>query len=177
VERAGFWRRVAATLLDVVACGLVMLIIVVGVSVAMSDAPGHRDDYVSGIVAVLVVLAYTSTEVWLAATPGKLALGMRIGTAAGAPAGRWTLALRWSSKHFGYLLSLVYAITNDPVSYSLSGFMNTVVMVGCLQALDEDRRTWHDEWAGTAVLACRSRAAAGLPPPLPPAVAGGADGR
>jgi uncharacterized RDD family membrane protein YckC len=113
----------------------------------------------------------------LAATPGKLALGMRIGNAAGTPAGGWMLALRWSTKQFGYLLALVCLITRDPVSYILSRYMNTIVLVGCLQALDEDRRAWHDEWAGTAVHLRRGPARAGLPPPLPPVLAGGADGR
>jgi hypothetical protein len=44
--------------------------------------------------------------------------------------------------------------------------MNTVVMFGCLQALDEHRRAWHDEWAGTAVLR-RARLPVLSPPPLP----------
>jgi uncharacterized RDD family membrane protein YckC len=130
------------------------------------DVPDRLTDYVLGIVSAVVVLAYTSTDVWFAGTPGKLLLGLRIGAACGVPADRWTLALRWSSKYFGYYVGLVRTVTLDAGTLFLGGWANTVVMVGCLQALDEHRRAWHDEWAGTAVLR-RPRRDPTVPPPLP----------
>ena len=45
----------------------------------------------------------------------------------------------------------------------LIGFFNTVILCGLLGAFNEDRLTWHDEWAGTAVWKRRR------PPPLPAA--------
>ena len=75
-----------------------------------------------------------------------------IGTPAGARADRWRRALRWSSKYFGWLLLVGWLATDYVLLEFLAGWMNTVVMVGCLQALDEDRRAWHDERAGTEVL-------------------------
>jgi uncharacterized RDD family membrane protein YckC len=94
-----------------------------------------------------------------------MVVGVRIGRAAGGRAGRWTLALRWSAKYFALFLALVHAVTGDVLSQFLASWMNTVVIVGCLQALDESKRAWHDEWAGTAVL--RRRPVPILPPPLP----------
>jgi uncharacterized RDD family membrane protein YckC len=41
--------------------------------------------------------------------------------------------------------------------------MNAVLLVGFLYALNDDKRAWHDEWAGTAVYRRRKLA----PPPLP----------
>ena len=168
MERAGFWLRAAAVALDLVVGGTFILGggFIVHVLMEVLDTSWPVADRVEEGGMTVLLLAYTSTEVWLAGTPGKLVLGMTIGTAAGADAGGWTLALRWSAKYFGYLLGLVYSITRDPVDYFLSGWMNLVVAVGCLQALDEDRRAWHDEWAGTAVLR-RRKAAPVVPPPLP----------
>jgi uncharacterized RDD family membrane protein YckC len=176
VERAGFWLRAVAAGLDLfigaVFLGSVGAALILAMSV--TNLSETTEDYLFRFAASAVPLVYTSTEVWLAATPGKLITGLRIATAAGQAATRWTLALRWSSKYYGYLLGVAYALTLDPVMNFLSGFMNLVVMVGCLQAMDEHRRAWHDEWAGTAVLR-RNRPAApqayAMPPPLPPQAA------
>ena len=172
MERAGFWHRALAAGLDLLIGGVAVAVggvaVVLAVSVAGAAAP--LEDFVLAVASTALPLAYTSTEVWFAATPGKLILGLRVGTAAGEPAGKWTLALRWSSKYFGWFVGLIHAVTVDPATYFLSGWANTVVLVGCLQALDEHRRAWHDEWAGTAVL---RRAAAprwdapATPPRLP----------
>ena len=171
MERAGFWHRGLAAAIDLLVGGAV----VVGGGAALFvaahtlDLPAASGDYVLGVVSALLVLAYTSCDVWFGGTPGKLVVGLTIAGADGARATKWTLALRWSSKYFGYLFGLAHAITLDPLSYYLSGFMNLVVVVGCLQALDEHRRAWHDEWAGTAVWRRRTFAAPGpaTPPPLP----------
>jgi len=167
MERAGFWIRVLATVIDLVVVG--MLSVVGGtVTIAALMSAGATADTAQragGIASVALVLLYTSADVWFAGTPGKLVLGLRIGSAAGQRAGRWTLALRWSTKYYATLVALAHAVTLDAGSELLARWMNTVVMVGCLQALHESRRAWHDEWAGTAVLWRRSIPA--LPPPLP----------
>ena len=33
----------------------------------------------------------------------------------------------------------------------LSGFYSLIVVVGCLYASNDDKRAWHDLWAGTSV--------------------------
>jgi uncharacterized RDD family membrane protein YckC len=178
LQRAGFWIRALAAGLDLLAGGVVVAggILLTILALEWLDASDELAEYLGPIVLLVLVLAYTSTEVWLAATPGKLVLRLRIGTSAGTPAGRWTRGLRWSSKYAGFLFWLIHAITLDPLTHFLSGWMNLVVLVGCLQALDEDRRTWHDEWAGTAVLRLRplARPPGGFPV-TPPLLSGGAD--
>jgi uncharacterized RDD family membrane protein YckC len=93
-------------------------------------------------------LAYTSTEVWLGRSPGKMLLGLVIAYPDGQPADRWTLLLRWSTKYSAYLVGFIASLAFQPTALSaLAGFMNGIILVGCLQALDEDKRTWHDQWA------------------------------
>jgi uncharacterized RDD family membrane protein YckC len=179
LQRAGFWIRVLATGLDLFAGGVVVAAGTTGAFLTLTwmDASDELAEYVGQIVIQVLVIAYTSTEVWLAATPGKLALRLRIGSSAGVPATRWTLALRWSAKFFGLFLLLIYAVTRNGLMYDLGSFTNTIVLIGCLQALDEDRRTWHDEWAGTAVLRLRPAA---RPPggfPVTPPHSGAEDAR
>lgn len=53
--------------------------------------------------ALLVALCYSLAEIFLAGTPGKLLLGLRIRNQAGHPAQRSQLAKRWSIK-FSWLL-------------------------------------------------------------------------
>jgi uncharacterized RDD family membrane protein YckC len=165
-ERAGFWIRALAAAIDLIIAGVAMLAasIAAGIPLALIDAPDSQLDSLPMAAAYGVLLVYASLEIWLAATPGKLIFGLFIGTPTGGRAGRWTLALRWSSKYFSTLLAMAWAFTQDPLTYALSGWMNLVVITGCLQALDEHRRTWHDEWACTAVL---RRARRPAPPPLP----------
>lgn len=175
MERAGFWHRGLAAGLDLIACAIAAVAGGIAAWVALPSA-GVSDgvaDRVAGAAVIAIALAYTSTEVWLAGTPGKLLLGLRIATSAGPVAAKWTLALRWSAKHFGLFLLLLHAITQSLVFEYLAGFMNVIVLIGCLQALDEYRRTWHDEWAGTAVWRRRTFVAPGpaTPPPLPVAAA------
>ena len=69
----------------------------------------------------------------------------------GARADHWTLLLRYTTKHLGFLFWLVFAISGQPLFYWLAGIVNLVVMFGCLRALGEDHVAWHDLWCHTAV--------------------------
>ena len=110
-----------------------------------------------------VLLAYGAIEALWPATPGKRLLGLVIANPDGSPADRWRLFFRWSSKYYSVLVSLIWLVTLHPAAYLLGGFMNGVLLVGFLYALNDDKRAWHDEWAGTAVYHRRRVA----PPPLP----------
>jgi uncharacterized RDD family membrane protein YckC len=126
------------------------------------DLPPSLEN-LSGIVFYVVLLAYGTTEVLWRATPGKRLLGLVIANPDGSPAERWRLFFRWSSKYYSVLVSLIWLVTLHPAAYLLGGFMNGVLLVGFLYALNDDKRAWHDEWAGTAVHHRRRLA----PPPLP----------
>jgi uncharacterized RDD family membrane protein YckC len=176
-RRAGFWIRAAAAAIDACAAGILTALVGIGAVVAQ-EVP-ELADWAAGrlpdVVLCLLILAYTSMEAFVGATPGKMVLGLVIARPGGGRADRWTLALRWSAKQAPLLLTLAHLMTTDVLSYFLGGFMNSVVLVGCLQALDEDKRTWHDEWARTVVFrrskvaAAVARHAISLPPPLPDA--------
>jgi uncharacterized RDD family membrane protein YckC len=173
-RRAGFWVRSLAWLVDTCFTSAITLALTAAVITfdPSSGVPGRFGGRFLAIAVPALTLAYSSFEVIRGATPGKMLLGLVIATPRGAPADRWTLALRWSSKQAPLLLTLAHGVTQDVLSQFLAGLMNTVVYVGFLQALDEHKRAWHDEWAGTAVFHRSRRAPAppdapAGPPPLP----------
>lgn len=153
MRRAGFWIRAAATAIDV----LVFLLFAVTIAVAESvlDARGElTEGKQRALEAMLFVLwlAYSSMEVMIGATVGKLATGIVITLPDGAPAPPWTRLLRWSTKYFGMMLGLIWVLTDQPLFYVLGGGVNTLILIGLLRALGEEKRTWHDLWSHTAVV-------------------------
>jgi uncharacterized RDD family membrane protein YckC len=151
-RRAGFWIRAAAALLDL-CVGFLPAVVLAAVAVTFLEdrlsEPATNRLYAGLLLSLF--LAYTSLEVWIAATPGKMLLRLVIAAPGGAPADRWTLALRWSTKYAPLLLGLEETIAPSVLAEFLRGLVTSVVTVGLLQSLDEHKRTWHDEWAGTAV--------------------------
>ena len=163
--RAGFWRRTAALALDlcISVAPAFVLAVVVDTALAVAGRRSALSNYLLSIALWMVVLAYTSLEIFKAATPGKMIFGLAIATPGGLPADRWTLALRWSTKQAPLLMGLIHSVTLDLLSGFLASIMTYVVVLGCLQALDERKRIWHDEWSGTAVFR-RSRELHGRAP-------------
>jgi hypothetical protein len=158
MERKGFGRRLLAALIDAVT--LLAFFCVVG----MLTGAGSRTVVSNGavvvttaarigtIVAALFVLAYTSTEIFLAGSPGKLILGMKIGSETGVvPAPQDQLVRRWLVKSSGSLLNLLYAITFIGLFWWLAFLAGLVIFVGCFFALGATRQALHDVLAHTAV--------------------------
>ena len=168
--RAGFWIRVLATVIDTVA----MLIIATLVGFAMQTIMPTIGGRAMQAAIYIAWLAYTTFEVWTAATPGKMLLRLRISEQDCSPAEFWRLVLRWSTKQFWMIAYLFFLASDAGVLYALGGFSSLVVTVGCLFAANDDRLTWHDQWAHTAVC-YRPRSqlisATANPPPLPPPTA------
>ena len=151
--RAGFWLRAVAWGIDAF-IGSAVGLLAAGAAILGLDLAGATEalgEYAGGIAFAAAYLAYTTFEVFKAATPGKMILGLVIATAAGAPADRWTLALRWSTKNAPMLYGLIHLATLNVLGQILAGVLNYAFLFGCLQALDEHKRAWHDEWSGTAV--------------------------
>jgi uncharacterized RDD family membrane protein YckC len=151
--RAGVFDRAAAS-------GIDLLIAFMPIGMAYNFADGLLDrtvgesktaNYVLHVLRHLSIVGFTLMEVFKAATPGKMIMGLVIARHDGTPADRWTLALRWSTKQHGRLWVLLAAVILSPFALEFGEFMTALVTIGCLQALDEDRRTWHDQWSGTAV--------------------------
>jgi hypothetical protein len=163
-RRAGFWLRSLAAALDLLIGGLPALLLAGFTDwlLAPNDPLDPRNDYLLPLVFCLATLGYTSFEVFAAATPGKMLLRLVIATPGGARADRWTLGLRWSTKYAWLTFYTAHLVVHDPLTELTSTLMFWLVALGCLQALDEHKRTWHDEWAHTAVFRRpRAPAAAG----------------
>ena len=171
MRRAGVWIRAAALAIDAVIAIVIATTLAAGVYFLVAEAGSEAlADYLFEVIWLGLLLSYTSLEVWPGRTPGKMLLGLRTAYPDGATADRWTLLLRWSTKWFAYLATFASAITlHATLLEALAGFMNGVILVGCLQALDEDRRAWHDQWSRTAVFRRPRRQPdpATVPPPLP----------
>ena len=170
--RAGFWIRTAATAIDVVVMLLIGLGAVIGVEALLAATSYELTE--NGLAAIIYALwlAYTSMETWLAATPGKLVLRLRVSNADCTPADFWRLFLRSSTKWSWLVLSFLFLLIEWPPLYALAGFISLIVFIGCFFAANDDRLAWHDQWAHTAVCHVPRRypafEAVVVSPPLPP---------
>lgn len=174
MERAGFFPRAAALLVD-------LLVFMAGAHLAMiADVLAnqlwqtHDFGTVSGIGAILVLLAFATMEVVYGASPGKWAMRLTLAGEDQQPAARAMLLRRAVAKYAGFLLSAfpiyLLAMTGPYGGFSwmpsymhdgfyLIGIVDAVIAgcaiilitAGCFRALRPDGRALHDLAAGTAV--------------------------
>jgi uncharacterized RDD family membrane protein YckC len=94
---AGPTRRAVAYLLDLVACYGAVFVIVLVVSVALGADP-TTGGFGVGLLLLLLFVAqwvyFALFEAWRGATPGKMALGLRVLTTNGRPIGASAAVLR-----------------------------------------------------------------------------------
>ena len=170
-KRVGFGTRVAAALVDFVVVGVIGL----GAGAALGSilggglgsvlGGGSQDGAASGAAigaalgAVLGAVAafggfvflYSLIEAFTGASPGKMLLKLKVGTADGR---RGTLRLyvtRWAIKYSGTLLGLLGAIPGLHVLGLLAPAAGVIVFVGCFLALGDRRQALQDLGASTAV--------------------------
>jgi len=153
-QRANPIRRILATLIDFVifytAAWLISLLIEPALRARIQTE--WRADYLLNIIMLSLLLLYSSLEMIVAATPGKILLKLRIVRVDGAQASTSMLVLRWLTKQLPYILGVFELLMVNQVLGLMASFMNTILWIGCLRMLDEDRRSWLDEWAHTAVI-------------------------
>jgi len=131
-DYAGFWQRAAALLIDLLIVIVVVVPIMVlgfGMREVSLDPAAHSWDLLGIVALAAIVIGFWRT---CGATPGKIALGVRIVDAAsgGRPSlGR--LALRF----------LFYFVSAFP--FYLGFFW---------AAIDRRKQGWHDKIAGTIVI-------------------------
>jgi uncharacterized RDD family membrane protein YckC len=138
---AGFWLRVAASLIDtvlVLCITLPLLLAVYGVSPAGMTPSGFAaipHILISYVVPAIAVIAF-----WVArqATPGKMVFGARI---VDANTGNSLTVLQSIGRYLGYFVSTI------PFGLGL-------IWV----AFDPRKQGWHDKLAGTVVVRPTSRA-------------------
>lgn len=117
MERKGFGPRLGALLIDLV----ILLLVGCGIALATGgayfqygspSAEALAQGRTSGIISGIAFLLYASTEIFAAATPGKMILRQLIGSAAGtAPAPTGALVTRYLVKWSPTILNLLFWIT------------------------------------------------------------------
>lgn len=165
--RVGFARRAGAALLDVLLITLLSTIVapIVGGLLGMAVigtlwGPSRDATALGGVVGaaagVMIGVIVASVAYWVfegssGLTPGKLALGIRVGAETGAAADRRALFTRSALKYGGLLLSALGWLTRVPMARSLGHLAVLALVGGFFLALGADRQALHDRLARTAV--------------------------
>jgi hypothetical protein len=161
----------AAFVIDVAVAGVLTIFVAIVYASTESGLPARLrfvERLVGSILWALVVLV-SMTEIFWATSPGKWLASITIRTAAGAPASRRRLALRWAVKYSPLLfisaeatLPLLVSLFNwgayPPLIAGILTFAESVagiafwsVILGGLLAIFPSHRTLVDWIAGTAV--------------------------
>ena len=163
MERIGFGPRFLAALIDGIIALLVVAIlgVITGVGFVMNygGMGGNINPTVTAtsiriftILAAFFGLAYSSMEIFFAATPGKLILKQKIVRADGTLADQAMLIKRWAIKQSGNLIGLVVGITGILFLARIQQLAGLFVFVSCLMALRSTKLALHDDLAGTSVI-------------------------
>lgn len=170
-KRVGFGMRLAATLIDMLIVGVVGFgagaalggMLGGGLGSALGGASpdgaasgaaiGAALGAVLGAVAAFggFVFLYSLIEAFTGASPGKMLLKLKIGTADGRRGSPALYVKRWAIKYSGSVLGLLGAIPGLHVLGLLAPPAGVVIFVGCFVALGDRRQALHDLGASTAV--------------------------
>lgn len=127
--RAGFWRRLLATVIDGIIYG-----VAVTLAVLLLRGGEYDQNAASGLNALVALAYYTYFEGSSGQTPGKRMLGIRVidaGASDGRPIGYGRAAIR-------HVMSYISGIA---------------LLLGFLWMLwDRERQTWHDKVANAYVV-------------------------
>jgi uncharacterized RDD family membrane protein YckC len=160
MERQGFGIRLGAALIDLVILivlgGIIGVIFGTGFSVRFGSGGGEVVDAATlskirtaGIIGSLMQIAYSLTEIFMAGSPGKQILGLRIKSETGADAPVPQLVTRWAVRYSPLLLGFLGNFIG--IFGLLSGIVALVIFIGCFLTLGQNRQALHDMVAKTAV--------------------------
>jgi uncharacterized RDD family membrane protein YckC len=172
-RRAGFGVRFAAALIDLGIVAVVGFIAgaatggmlgggiggVLGGSAggdgaAAGAALGAAVGALLGAVAAFggFVFLYSLIEAFTGASPGKMCLGLRVGTADGRRGSTALYVRRWAIKYSGTVMGLLGSTIPGLQILGLAApAAGLIVFVGCFLALGDRRQALHDLGAATAV--------------------------
>lgn len=164
-------RRFFAALLDGIFCGIVNFTIG-GLSMFSALKSGqlsqeaiqqmkHADPnnmtqalgplWATVVILQVVILLYSSFEIFFAGSLGKLLLGIRIRREDGEIADIGTLILRWVMKYSSNILGVIAVITGVSGLHLAGGLIGLVFGLGILLIFGSSSQTLHDRLAGTCV--------------------------
>lgn len=170
-RRIGFGLRFAAALIDAIVVGVVGGLagallggllggglggVFAGPEAGGADTGAALGAAVGAVVGAVAafgafVFLYSLVEAFTGASPGKMALGLKIGLADGRRASAGVYGRRWAIKYSGTLLGLIGALPGFHVTALLAPAAGVIIFVGCFLALGDRRQALHDVAAGTAV--------------------------
>ncbi len=101
--------------------------------------------------AAVFGLLYPLIEGLTGASPGKMILKLKVGTADGHKAGISIYLTRWAVKYSGQILAFLAIALATPVIGTLGTVASLVIFVGCFMVLGANRQAIHDMVAKTAV--------------------------
>ena len=160
--RVGFGRRAAAALIDWFISTLLFAIAIFATGIfkefkdsfmQMLTNPELMKEFQLAILPIsfIITFMYYSLEVVLAATPGKLILGIQIANQDRTYATTLTLFLRFIYKHLETILALLAFLTAiKPIDFT-SSVVSLAIFVGFFFVLGRKRQAFHDMFAKTAV--------------------------
>jgi uncharacterized RDD family membrane protein YckC len=159
--RAGFWRRFAAFMIDIVLVAILAVllgprfIIKPGTSLGLFEA-FSIDTETAAIAALLRLLywtgaCYMTLEIFSTATLGKMLFGLRIGDQEGNKAKISQRLLRYLVKFSSMVIYVFGRIVKNEFIFSVSPLATLIIFIGFLLVLGGKKQALHDRIARTSV--------------------------
>ncbi len=159
--RVGFGRRFGAYFMDFLFTIVIYIVsmLVTGAFeelMQIDDIFNNMNAYMlimqdATLLGVLFTLLYYTTEIFFSASPGKMILGIRIGTEDRHVGNVGTLLTRYLFKHSSSILTVLSLIILLPILSTLSSLIQLTIVVGFFFTLSVRRQALHDILSKTAV--------------------------
>lgn len=160
--RVGFGRRVAAALVDMVLVIIVSSLIGVvfgflpeieSFSLENLMDPIYMEDLQRGFLpfSLLITFIYYSMEIFFAATPGKMLLGLVIADESMKYATTGQLTARFVLKHLASIVQIFYVFTWLSFINSIAGFLSFLILGAFLFCLASSKQSIYDRISRTAI--------------------------
>ena len=156
--REGFLLRWCAALIDGAICFIPGALL----SVVLAKVAGL---WLGGVILTLAYIAYSSLEVFKAATPGKMLLKLKITNEDGSEANQQTLIQRWVIKQAWQFARLLGVVTTVMLFNWVALFCWIGYVISCCLTFKPERQALHDTLAHTAVFKTQAAAAVAMPTP------------
>ena len=172
-KRVSFGRRFAATLIDVMIYAVINIAVLwymgyfeaaklMGEEIAAAGGDKELtkmavDDFLSSQVSTLILgqmipLLYYSLEIFIAASLGKLVMGLRIGNDDRTQADTGTLMTRYLIKNFAGIVGLIGLIAGlNFLLFNISPLIILILFIGYFFILGQKHQGLHDKLSKTAL--------------------------